>query len=193
MMKKQNIQQLLQKYFEGETNLLEEKQLRHYFLYEDIAPELAQYKILFTVFEEDKNIISELEEEELLPETKMRKIAWKSWTSLSAAAVILLFISFSWFYHQSTLQGNTLSPQEIQIAQKYLSLGLESMDKGMEASSRFSEKAAIIGEKTQEIGKMEQVYQKNIEKINHVTHIDESFEKLQNISSMKKSKLKLVM
>lgn len=193
MMKTENIQKLLQKYFEGETTLLEEKQLRHYFLHEDIAPELTQYKILFTVFEEDKNIIAELEAEELLPETKMRKLAWKSWTSWSAAAVILLLISFSWFYRQSTIQSNTLSPQEIQIAQKYLSLGLESMDKGMEASSKFSEKAAIIGTQTQEIGKMEQVYQKNIEKINHVNHIDESFEKLQNISSMKKSKLKLVM
>ena len=193
MMKTENIQQLLQKYFEGETNLLEEKQLRHYFLYEDIAPELAQYKILFAVFELDKNIISDIEEEELLPETKMRKLAWKSWTSWSAAAVILLLISFSWFYSQSSIQNNTLSPKEIQIAQKYLSLGIESMDKGIEASSKFSEKAAIIGDKTQEIGKMEQVYQKNIEKINHVNHIDESFEKLQNISSMKKSKLKLVM
>lgn len=193
MMKTENIQQLLQKYFEGETTLLEEKQLRHYFLYEDIAPELVQYKILFTVFEEDKNIIAELEEEELFPETKMRKVAWKSWTSWSAAAVILLLISFSWFYRQSTIQSNTLSPQEIQIAQKYLSLGLESMDKGYEASSKFSEKAALIGTQTQEIGKMEQIYQNNIEKINHVNHIDESFEKLQNISSMKKSKLKLVM
>ncbi len=193
MMKKENIQKLLQKYFEGETTLLEEKQLRHYFLYEDIAPELAQYRILFTVFEEDKNIIADLEEESLLPDNKARKLAWKSWTSWSAAAVILLVLGVSWFYNQSSIQNNTLSPQEIQIAQKYLSLGLESMDKGIEASSKFSEKAAIIGAKTQEIGKMEQVYQKNIEKINHVNHIDESFEKLQNISSMKKSKLKLVM
>ncbi|NPD87020.1 hypothetical protein HNS38_19890 [Lentimicrobium sp. L6] len=193
MMKTENIKQLLQKYFEGETNLLEEKQLRHYFLYEDIAPELAQYKILFTVFEEDKNIIAELEEEDLLPETTMRKIDWKSWTSWSAAAVILLVLGFSWFYSQTSIQNNTLSPKEIQIAQKYLSIGLESMDKGYEASSKFSEKAAIIGTQTQEIGKMEQVYQKNIEKINHVNHIDQSLEKLQNISSMKKSKLKLVM
>lgn len=193
MMKKENIQQLLQKYFEGETTLLEEKQLRHYFLYEKMAPELAQYKVLFTVFEEDKNILAELEEEDLLPETKMRKIAWKSWTSWSAAAVILLVLGFSWFYNQSSIQDNTLSPREIQIAQKYLGMGLESMDKGIEASSKFSEKAAIIGTQTQEIGKMEQIYQKNIEKINHVNHIDESFEKLQNISSMKKSKLKLVM
>ncbi len=45
-----NIEQLLDKYFAGETSLFEENQLKNYFSGNDIAPELKEYTPLFQYF-----------------------------------------------------------------------------------------------------------------------------------------------
>lgn len=193
MMKKENIQQLLEKYLEGESSLLEEKQLHHYFLYEEVAPELENYRILFTVFEEDKNIICDIKEEDLILKTETRRISWTSQKTWAIAASIIVLLSLSWFLNQPSLERTTLNQEEIQIAQKYLSMGFEGMDKGLQQGQEMMRKTAVIETQTLELGKMGEIYQNNIEKLNHVNRIDESLEKLQNISSMKKSKLKLVM
>jgi len=193
MMKKENIQDLLNKYFEGESSLLEEKQLRHYFLFEDIATEFKNYKFLFTAFEEDKKIISMLEEEDLSYQNKSRSIGWTSPMSWAAAAVVLVFLSLSWFFNGSSNEVNNLSHDEILIAQKYLNIGFENMDKGYQKTQKLVNKTALIETQTKEVEKMSSIYQKNIEKIKYVNQIDQSFDKLKNISNLQKSKVKLVM
>ena len=55
-MNQQNIKILLEKYFEGETNLQEEAQLARYFQQENIAEDLVQYKPLFQFYDQQKNI-----------------------------------------------------------------------------------------------------------------------------------------
>lgn len=192
-MKKENLQDLLNKYFQGESSLLEEKQLRHYFLYEEVAPEFENYRILFTAFEEDKKIISNLKEENIPFQTKSRMMSWTGPMSWAAAAVILVFLSLSWFYNQNTNEANSLSHDEILIAQKYLNIGFENMEKGYQKTQELVNKTAIIETQTLEIGKMSHIYQENVDKIKHVHQIDKSFERLQNISNLQKSKVKLVM
>lgn len=44
------IEQLLETYFEGETTLVQEKQLRTYFTGNDVAPELEAYVGMFSAF-----------------------------------------------------------------------------------------------------------------------------------------------
>jgi len=193
MMKKENINQLLNKYFQGESSLLEEKQLRHYFLYEEIASEFKQYKILFTAFEEDKNLIIDLQEEDFDFQAKARMIAFNSPMTWAAAAVVVIFLSLSWFFNQNTNEVQHLSHDEVLIAQKYLSLGFEQMEKGVQKTQSLINKTTIIETQTNEVGKLSMIYQKNTNQLKHIHQIDQSFDKLQNISKLQKSKVKLVM
>ena len=45
---------LLEKYFEGETSIAEENELKNYFFSSNVAPNLEQYKPLFGYFAEAK-------------------------------------------------------------------------------------------------------------------------------------------
>ena len=45
---------LLEKYFKGETSLVEEQVLKNYFLSEQISAEHEPFKVLFSTFEEEK-------------------------------------------------------------------------------------------------------------------------------------------
>jgi len=49
-----NIEQLLEKYDNGETSLNEEQQLRDYFAQEEVAPHLESYKVMFQYFNTTK-------------------------------------------------------------------------------------------------------------------------------------------
>ena len=47
-----NINNLLEKYWEGESSLQEEETLKQYFNHGTVAPELEQYQSLFQYFKE---------------------------------------------------------------------------------------------------------------------------------------------
>lgn len=83
-----DIENLLHKYFEGETSAGEEKQIRNYFSSaEEIPPDLMVYKPMFAYFDEE---ISKQEQK-----TKQKKFVWKrSFTYLVSgiAATILLIV-----------------------------------------------------------------------------------------------------
>ena len=53
-----NIEQLLEKYFEGETSIDEEQALKDYFNSENVAPHLEMHKPLFGYFSVAKNDVS---------------------------------------------------------------------------------------------------------------------------------------
>jgi hypothetical protein len=48
------IEILIEKYFQGETSIAEEKELRSYFSTSNVAPHLEQYKAMFGYFTEAK-------------------------------------------------------------------------------------------------------------------------------------------
>jgi len=56
VMDNQKIRDLLQKYFEAETDVAEERQLKAYFKSDDIDPEFEAYRDLFVLSEMDKQI-----------------------------------------------------------------------------------------------------------------------------------------
>jgi len=53
-----NIEQLLEKYFEGETSIDEEQALKDYYSSENVAPHLEMHKPLFGYFSVAKNDVS---------------------------------------------------------------------------------------------------------------------------------------
>ncbi|WP_055442327.1 hypothetical protein [Lacinutrix himadriensis] len=84
-----NIEQLLEKYNNGETSLKEEQQLKDYFKQETVAPHLEMYKPMFAYF-------SVSQEEKFTKDVplKSNKSNLYKWISVAAVAVLMLGFYF---------------------------------------------------------------------------------------------------
>ncbi|MEO8535738.1 MAG: hypothetical protein ABI441_18420 [Flavobacterium sp.] len=80
------IENILEKYFQGETSIAEENQLKEYFSSPDVAQHLEQYKPMFGYFSQVKEQKST---QEIPLQTKKRNVAW---LSIAASVVVLLGI-----------------------------------------------------------------------------------------------------
>ena len=78
------IEQLLEKYDNGETTLQEEQQLKNYFSQETVAPHLEMYKPLFTYF-----VVNQQEQFTKDVPLKSKTNNWYKWISVAAVAVIM--------------------------------------------------------------------------------------------------------
>lgn len=88
-----NIDDILNNYFEGTASSEEEKTLRKYFRSENILLQHEVYKSLFTAFEEEKQIKAPVFEIPAANENRKPALPRKLWiTAASAAAVILLAV-----------------------------------------------------------------------------------------------------
>ncbi|MDO6597015.1 hypothetical protein Q4512_08815 [Oceanihabitans sp. 2_MG-2023] len=84
-----NIEELLEKYDNGETSLIEEQQLKNYFKQETVAPHLEMYKPMFAYF-------SVSQEEQFTKDVplKTNKNNLYKWISVAAVAVLMLGFYF---------------------------------------------------------------------------------------------------
>ncbi|ALM48356.1 hypothetical protein AMR72_05240 [Flavobacterium psychrophilum] len=90
-MELQTIEKLLNKYFDGETTIAEEKDLKLYFSSPNVAPQLEQYKPLFGYFSNE----GKQQFDKPLPlKAKKRNGAW-----LSVAASVVLLGGMLTFYN----------------------------------------------------------------------------------------------
>ena len=81
-----NIEELLEKYDNGETTLQEEQQLKHYFTQETVAPHLEVYKSMFQYF-------LQTQQEQFtkdVPLKPRKTFTLYKWISVAAVAVIML-------------------------------------------------------------------------------------------------------
>lgn len=99
------VNELLEKYFEGESTLQEEAMLSKYFNQNEVAAELKEYQPLFQYFEEEKavqlsdnfesRLLEKIETQSTTPtKAKIRSINWGSRLRNIAAAAVLLLGSF---------------------------------------------------------------------------------------------------
>ncbi len=95
VMELNKIENILEKYFQGETTIAEENQLKEYFSSSDVAQHLEQYKPMFGYFSQVKQQqstqnLENLALSETIPlKTKKRNVAW---LSIAASVVVLLGI-----------------------------------------------------------------------------------------------------
>ncbi|WP_298366713.1 hypothetical protein [uncultured Lutibacter sp.] len=80
-----NIEKLLEKYLNAESTIAEEKTLKSYFLSDNVAPHLQEYKALFGYFSTSKN--------ERYTKSIQLKSQKKSWKWLTIAASVILLVS----------------------------------------------------------------------------------------------------
>jgi hypothetical protein len=116
-----NINNLLEKYWEGESSLQEEETLRQYFNNGNVAPELEQYQSLFQFFKEEqdvmvsddfeKRLLLQIEKEQKVVPAKVRKLSWM--TSIRAIAAVGIILMGAVFVFQN------LEPEEKDVWAKY--------------------------------------------------------------------------
>lgn len=123
------IESLLEKYFDAETSIAEENQLRNYFSSADVAQHLEQYKSMFTYFTEAKQ---EKSANQAPLKTQKRNVAW---LSVAASIVVLLGIgTFTYFNYQQQDLGTYDNPEmAFRETQKALDLLSGNVNKGIES------------------------------------------------------------
>jgi len=119
------IKQQLDKYFEGQTSLQEEKELKHYFSSPNVASELLPYRNTFVYFSQEKTTQSS--KKFVLPKASNSK----KWFSIAASVVVLLSIRF---FMQQTEDLGTFENPEIAFIETQRSLRLiaENLNRGKE-------------------------------------------------------------
>lgn len=136
------IELLLQKYFEAETSIAEENELKDYFSSSDVAQHLQQYQSLFGHFTKAK----EEQFTATIPlKTKQRK--YVTWLSIAATVTILLGVgSFLYMNNQqnaivaSSEYGTYDSPEKaLKETQKALALLSQNVNTGIESVNYITE------------------------------------------------------
>jgi len=131
------IENLLEKYFEGETTIAEENELKIYFSSSDVAQHLEHYRGMFVYFSAAK----EQKFEKELPSkiTTKKKVAW-----LSIAASIVILLGLFTFYNQNLTQNQDLGTYDdpekaFQETQKALNLLSKNVNVGVEGMQYVQE------------------------------------------------------
>ncbi|AOC95522.1 hypothetical protein BB050_02410 [Flavobacterium anhuiense] len=131
------IEDILEKYFQGETSIAEENQLKEYFSSSNVAQHLEQYKPMFGYFSQAREQKSTYE----IPlQTKKRNVAW---LSIAASAVVLLGIGTYFFVSEKNEPtavasqaelGTYDDPEEaLKATQKALALLSNNVNVGIES------------------------------------------------------------
>ena len=126
------VEQLLENYFQGETTIAEEKQLKAYFSSNDVAPHLAKYQTLFGYFETQKE--TQFEQKLPLQPRKQRNVKW---IGIAASFVVLFGLATFYFYPSEPKNkelGTYDNPEEALAAtHKALLMVSEQVNIGMES------------------------------------------------------------
>jgi len=125
-----NIENLIEKYFEGETSLKEEAQLRDYFTSHKVPAHLEEYQDLFGYFNFKAN---ESFNKTLLP-VKKDRVAYK-WLSVAASIVLLISV---FVYNNNETKKEQLA-QSYQNTQEALQLISKNLNKGAFAMAQLQE------------------------------------------------------
>ena len=142
VMELDKIENILEKYFQGETTIAEENQLKEYFSSPDVAQHLEQYKPIFGYFSQVKQQKST---QEIPLKTKRRNVAW---LSIAASIVVSLGIGTYLFMSQENTApvvaqselGTYDDPEEaLKATQKALSLLSSNVNVGIESVQYINE------------------------------------------------------
>jgi len=136
-MESDKIEILLEKYFQGETSIAEENELKNYFSSLNVAQHLEQYKPMFGYFSHAKEQQFE-QQVPLLPKSrdKKRNVAW---LSVAASVVVLLGIGTYAYVNSNNVAQNqnlgTYDDPEVAFreTQKALALLSGQVNKGIES------------------------------------------------------------
>ncbi|MFN3969159.1 hypothetical protein [Flavobacterium sp.] len=134
-----NIEKLLEKYFEAETTIAEEKELKDYFASSDVAQHLEQYKPIFGYATQAKQ-----EQFTAMIPLKTKKRKSVVWLSVAASVAVLLSVGLFTFNHYNQPVSEDLGTYDdpevaFRETQKALALISKSVNKGIESMEYINE------------------------------------------------------
>ena len=188
-MKREDLNQLIEKYYDGNTSEQEEAQLKAYFENEDVPAEHQDAKLYFITSNElsedilsddfDDRLMAELVDEKMKPQIK-------SWIyRLSGAAAVILLMLAIWFgtdiLNPKEVYG-TIDDPKLAFAEtkKVLDEVSKKMNKGLKPAKQTAEKVEDNVKQAGEIKKMNKAL-KHAKKINKY---EEASELLKSISKV---------
>lgn len=137
------IENLLEKYFEAETSIAEEKELKDYFASSDVAQHLEQYKPIFgySVQAKQEQFKATIP---LIPKGRDIKRKRVVWLSVAASVVVLLGVGLFTFNNYNQLKSNDLGTYDdpevaFRETQKALAMISESVNKGIGSMKYLNE------------------------------------------------------
>jgi hypothetical protein len=96
---------LLEKYFNGETNLDEERTLKNYFNDSNISPEFEKYRPLFVFLKKEKTVEMPAQKSVLLKAVSGgQKSVWRRYYSFAVAAAMVGAFAIGAFLYQQNMQ-----------------------------------------------------------------------------------------
>ena len=134
------IENLIDKYFEGETSIAEENELKVYFSSTDVAQHLKQYQTIFGYFSQAKE---QQFTQEIPLQTKKRNVVL--WLSIAASVVVMLGVGMMmYFNNDKEEQFVACSPEDnpelaLHQTEKALALVSEHLNTGIESVSYINE------------------------------------------------------
>ena len=133
------IEILIEKYFQGETSIAEEQELKNYFSSPDVAPPLEQYKPMFGFFAQAK----EQQYKAIVP-LKAKKRTVVAWLSIAASVVVLLGVGTFAYVNYNDQQSEDLGTYDdpevaFRETQKALALISEHVNTGIESVEYINE------------------------------------------------------
>lgn len=136
------IEILLEKYFEGETSIAEENELKAYFASSDVAQHLEQYKSVFGFFSQAQS-----QQFKATIPLKAKKRTNVAWLSIAASFVVLAGVATFMFTNTTKEKPSNLSDlgtyddPEVALAetQKALTLVSQKINVGMGSVNYINE------------------------------------------------------
>jgi hypothetical protein len=133
------IEKLIEKYFEAETTLAEEKELKAYFSSENVAPPLEQYKAIF-------GYTAQANQEQFTAAVSLnsKKSNLVVWISVAASVVVLLSVGlFTFNHYNQPVNENYGTYDDPEVAfretQKALEMISQSVNEGIGSMNYLSE------------------------------------------------------
>ncbi|MEN8138640.1 MAG: hypothetical protein ABFR62_09410 [Bacteroidota bacterium] len=135
------IEELVEKYYEGQTSMKEEETLRDFFTNEDVPTHLMYEKAQFTYYNEESKLTNDIEFEDLNIENQPKKRS-KIFRFINYAAAAALLISAGWFSNMK-YQEHLKEQRELKIAyaetQKAMELLASNFNIGLEHADALKE------------------------------------------------------
>ncbi len=129
------IEQLLEKYFEGETSIAEENGLKHYFSQDGVADHLEEYTPLFTYF----SVAKEEKSTQDVPLQPRKNRTYLKWISVAAVVAIAFGVYLNRPESPQVVLQEEYSPEEIKSAQLALALFTNNFNKGTQGAAYLKE------------------------------------------------------
>jgi hypothetical protein len=131
------IEKVLEKYFQGETSIAEEKELRVYFSSSDVAQHLEHYKPMFVYFGVEK----EQKFEKIIP--LLAKKRYVVWLSIAASIVVLFGVITIVFTEDKAMNKELGTYDDPEVAlketQKALAMLSSQVNVGIESVTYIKE------------------------------------------------------